>query len=278
VSDRKRITNYLACHAGDGVKHIVVWDTVDIQVGRSKSQDIAIPDVEVSRKHARFRRENGRHVVEDLDTAIGTLVNGERITARELEPGDVIRIGAFEFTYGRTDKPIPPGGNTHYASELKSRAAVPAAVEAGRTMLAIEMDDSDVFSAPTAVPELAVARAVSSDGTIDEVETDDPLGLSLYPEDMLATDRVRDLDREFRDPAPALDAPPLPLLDRRSPASGPGPEQKRNLAGGATPPKLTLVLEIEAATFEIAALVTALYGKQIAHPLLRINIKKPDDF
>jgi hypothetical protein len=38
-----------------------------------------------------------------------------------------------------------------------------------------------------------------------------------------------------------------------------------------------MVLEIEAATFEIAALVTALYGKQIGHPLLRISIKKPDD-
>ncbi len=38
-----------------------------------------------------------------------------------------------------------------------------------------------------------------------------------------------------------------------------------------------LVLEVEAATFEIAALVHSLYGRQIGHPLLRIRIKKPDE-
>jgi pSer/pThr/pTyr-binding forkhead associated (FHA) protein len=280
VSGRKQISNYLAYRVADGTQRVVVWDTIDIHVGRRMSQDIVIPDVEVSREHARFRRENDRHLVEDLDTAIGTLVNGERITVHELQPGDVVRIGAFEFTYGRTDRPIRPGGNTRYVSELKSRVAVPAAVEGGgRTMLGIEMDDSDVFSAPTVVPpEHEVARAVSADGTLEEVANSDPLGLSLHPDSMGATDPVRDLDIDLDDAVATFDAPPLRPPDRRSPAADPGPVRKSEPASGATPPRLTMVLEIEAATFEIAALVTALYGKQIGHPLLRIKFKKPDEF
>lgn len=278
MSDQKRLSHYLAYRTTDGQQHVVVWDTVDIQVGRSKSQDIVIPDPEVSREHARFRREHDRFLVEDLGTAIGTLVNGERITLHELQPGDVVRIGAFQLGYGRTDQPIRPGGNTHFASELKSRLAAPAAAAGGRTMLGIEMDDSDVLSAPTAVPpEPRVARAVAADGTLEEVESDDPLGLSLQAGSMGATDPIRNLDLEFMDPVPTPNPPPLRPPAPPSPAAGPTPGLESAPASGPTPPRLTMVLEIQAASFEIAALVTALYGKQIGHPLLRINIKKPDE-
>ena len=279
MSDRKRTSHYLIYNVADGERRAVVWDTIDIQVGRSKSQDIVIPDPEVSREHARFHCDGQRRLVEDLGTGIGTLVNGERIKVHELQPADVVRIGAFEFTYGRTDRPIRPGANTRYASELKSHLAVPAAAGSGRTMLGFEMDDSAVFSAPTNLPpELEMARAVSADGTLEEVESDNPLGLSLHPDSMGATDPVRNLDLELDDSMPSPDTPPPHLADILQATAGPGPGHESGPAGGATPHRLTMVLEIEAATSEIAAIVTALYGKQIGHPLLRINIKKPDEF
>jgi pSer/pThr/pTyr-binding forkhead associated (FHA) protein len=279
VSSRDRISSYLVYRAADGQQQVVVWDTIDIQVGRRKTQDIVVPGVEVSREHALFCCENDQHLVKDLNTGIGTLVNGERITVRELQPGDVITIGAFEFTFGRTDKPIPPGRNTRYASELKSGFAVPAAAAgAGRTMLEFETDEPDASSAPTAVrPPAEVARTVSPDGTLEEAESDDPLGLSLNPAIMGINDRVRDLDLELGDSVPKQAAPP-PLPDLPSPGAARSHEKWTDPASAARPPRLTLVLEIEAATFEIAALVTALYGKQIGHPLLRIRIKKPDEF
>jgi ABC transport system ATP-binding/permease protein len=53
-------------------------------------------DPEISRRHARLtRRDGGALVIEDLGSANGTYVNGDRITApRELHPSDVVRVGA----------------------------------------------------------------------------------------------------------------------------------------------------------------------------------------
>jgi pSer/pThr/pTyr-binding forkhead associated (FHA) protein len=53
-------------------------------------------DPEVSRRHARFVREAGGQLsVEDLESANGTFVNGERVRGRQvLRPGDSVRVGA----------------------------------------------------------------------------------------------------------------------------------------------------------------------------------------
>ena len=61
-----------------GREHLLTGETSTI--GRTVESDIVVTSKRVSREHARFRREHDRHLVEDLDTAIGTLVNGERIT------------------------------------------------------------------------------------------------------------------------------------------------------------------------------------------------------
>jgi FHA domain/Lactonase, 7-bladed beta-propeller len=51
-------------------------------------------DTEISRRHARFRQENGHFVVEDLGSTNGTYVNGRRVTGPTvLAPGDEIKLG-----------------------------------------------------------------------------------------------------------------------------------------------------------------------------------------
>src|SRR3954454_18761453 len=52
-------------------------------------------DPEISRRHARvYRGADGELAVEDLGSANGTFVNGDRIDAqRTLAPGDVLRVG-----------------------------------------------------------------------------------------------------------------------------------------------------------------------------------------
>lgn len=50
----------------------------------------------VSHRHAQFRIESGRVVIEDLGSSNGTWVNNERISAAtELKSGDYISVGAF---------------------------------------------------------------------------------------------------------------------------------------------------------------------------------------
>jgi pSer/pThr/pTyr-binding forkhead associated (FHA) protein len=64
-----------------------------ITIGRSSSNDIAIPDRHVSRQHAIVTYRDGIFMINDLESANGTFVNDEMI--REPFPlmsGDVIRL------------------------------------------------------------------------------------------------------------------------------------------------------------------------------------------
>ena len=70
----------------------------DVIVGRSKQADLRIEEGYVSRRHARLWLEAGRLMVEDLGSANGTFLNGERLDARQcLTPGDRICFDETEF-------------------------------------------------------------------------------------------------------------------------------------------------------------------------------------
>jgi two-component system, cell cycle response regulator len=63
-------------------------------IGRDFDASIRIDDPSLSRSHARVvRQPNGKFVVEDLDSMNGTFVGPDRITRRELIPGDRIQLG-----------------------------------------------------------------------------------------------------------------------------------------------------------------------------------------
>jgi pSer/pThr/pTyr-binding forkhead associated (FHA) protein len=183
VSDRRKVSTYLVYGLGDGRDQVVIWDTRDVEVGRSKNQDIMLSDPEVSREHTLFRKDGERYTVQDRGTGLGTLVNGERISSeRELQPGDVVRIGPLELKFGNTTQTIRPGENVRFASELKASHLAVGAGAAGRTMLAFKPEDDLALGAPTAPPAAAPVkkRAVSFDGTFEEMDGDDPLGVEDY--------------------------------------------------------------------------------------------------
>jgi DNA-binding winged helix-turn-helix (wHTH) protein len=63
-------------------------------VGREAGLEVSLRTPSVSRRHARIVLENGRAVVEDLDSKNGTFVGGQRVSVPTiLEDGDVIRLG-----------------------------------------------------------------------------------------------------------------------------------------------------------------------------------------
>ncbi|MHC5020685.1 MAG: ATP-binding protein [Planctomycetota bacterium] len=70
-------------------------------LGRSRDADVLIVDPAVSREHSIISQDGQRFYIEDLGSANGTLVNGERITREALTEGDVIQIGdtAIVFTF-----------------------------------------------------------------------------------------------------------------------------------------------------------------------------------
>ncbi len=63
-------------------------------MGRGRDADLRIDDPGISRKHARIlRAAGGRHILEDLGSANGILVNGRRIERADLADGDRVQLG-----------------------------------------------------------------------------------------------------------------------------------------------------------------------------------------
>lgn len=67
----------------------------EFRMGRDPSNDLALADPQVSRRHATVWMEGGRYYVRDENTTNGTFVNGKRIRGtQELHPGDKLRLGS----------------------------------------------------------------------------------------------------------------------------------------------------------------------------------------
>lgn len=74
---------------------IVLPDPSELVVGRSGDAGVILLDGMVSRKHARFALAAGKMTVEDLGSANGTFVNGQKIRAlTALATGDRVLVGA----------------------------------------------------------------------------------------------------------------------------------------------------------------------------------------
>ncbi|MDX2011955.1 MAG: FHA domain-containing protein [Myxococcaceae bacterium] len=70
-----------------------------LTVGRAEGNDLILSEGGVSRKHARFFLDGDALMVEDLGSANGTLVNGERIEGPAAVPaGATIILGDYEVT------------------------------------------------------------------------------------------------------------------------------------------------------------------------------------
>ncbi len=69
-------------------------------LGRGSSNDLVLPSMHVSRRHALIAKRDGGHVLKDLGSTNGTFLNGSLLDGEELlRDGDSIRIGPFRLTY-----------------------------------------------------------------------------------------------------------------------------------------------------------------------------------
>lgn len=131
----------LVLSAGDAIRQQCFLDKERITVGRGPSNAIVVDDPAVSREHAAIVPVGNDHILEDLDSANGTIVNGRRISRRILQHGDVISLGGYHLRY------------------LNSRAS--SAVDLERTTLIAGLargaTDADV-AADVALPAAASAK------------------------------------------------------------------------------------------------------------------------
>ena len=83
------------------------FDTGPVYIGRYKYNQVFLPDLSVSRQHAAiFTTVEGKWVVEDMDSANKTYLNGEEIQKAELNTGDVLRISDFTIEVDLETAPV----------------------------------------------------------------------------------------------------------------------------------------------------------------------------
>ena len=117
-----------------------------LNIGRDADNDIIISDPLLSRLHARIVSVGEDHIVEDLQSSNGTLINGSALGRKILQHRDVIGLGSHSLCYlntrmaGEVDlertmliQALPLAGGV---AEIGAGDAVPA-MRAGRTWLPV---------------------------------------------------------------------------------------------------------------------------------------------
>jgi hypothetical protein len=82
-----------------------------LSIGRASSCDFTVPDISVSRWHAKLQRQGGLWILTDLESTNGTRLNGWRITSSvPVKPGDQVTFGNIAFVLADDGPPVadPP--------------------------------------------------------------------------------------------------------------------------------------------------------------------------
>lgn len=66
-------------------------------IGRREDCDFRIPLGDISRKHCRLMKHDGRLTVQDMGSSNGTFVNNKRVQETELSAGDTLFLGGVSF-------------------------------------------------------------------------------------------------------------------------------------------------------------------------------------
>jgi hypothetical protein len=307
-----RLFSFLVVDSPGQSQQVIIWDTLEITVGRAPDRDLVIPDSEVSRQHSLFRIEGQSYTIADLHTSNGTYVNGTRISRHQLRPGDVVELGPARIQF-RQETESPKGKHVKFASQLKGFAPFgEGGEEAGnRTMLGVggapglAMEQGDYSDrAPTGELQFDLgsgepaAAVVDLDPVLDSVEV-----ASFEDEELTAS-----LDDKEEIPAPPPPPPPPRAAPRAAPPRPPAPRPAPPAAAPAARPaaprpapaataarpqqvarhepapepspsdtsaRATLFLEIEGPRAVLKSVLASLLDKDIEIPPLKLRVRRP---
>jgi hypothetical protein len=89
----------LVLSKGGSVLYQCFLDKDRVGVGRDARNLVVVDDPAVGGEHAQIIPIGNDHILEDLRTAGGTFVNGNRVDRHILQHGDVIELGSFYLRY-----------------------------------------------------------------------------------------------------------------------------------------------------------------------------------
>lgn len=103
-----RLTVKQRSEAGDNATEVILNEAA-VTLGRDKTCQVVLAQQAVSRTHARITRDGPLFFIEDLGSAYGTTINGQKLPKGEkrlLRNGDVIAIAQFDVVFDRVaEKP-----------------------------------------------------------------------------------------------------------------------------------------------------------------------------
>jgi transcriptional regulator with GAF, ATPase, and Fis domain len=85
--------------AGPLEGQVIPLASLELAVGRERTNTLAIDDPVISRRHCVLSGTNGTWRLRDLNSMNGTYVNGLPVQERELEDGDQIQVGRSLFAF-----------------------------------------------------------------------------------------------------------------------------------------------------------------------------------
>jgi FHA domain/von Willebrand factor type A domain len=92
-------TPILRALSGPGAgKNFPLSATGQTSIGRSRRNDIVVPEEAASAQHCRIDREGDSYVLHDLGATNGTFVNGARTDRAVLQHGDRVKVAGTVFT------------------------------------------------------------------------------------------------------------------------------------------------------------------------------------
>src|SRR3954465_4204479 len=110
-----RLTVKMKSTSGADQMKTVLLDEEIITFGRDQGCQVVLAQQAVSRSHARISRDGTLFFLEDLGSAYGTQVNGNRLPKGEkhlLRNGDIIAIAQFDVTFDRVANAAEESGKT----------------------------------------------------------------------------------------------------------------------------------------------------------------------
>lgn len=66
-------------------------------IGSAADNQLIINDKSVDALHAKLYAEDDKYVLKDNNSSTGCFVNGQRVTQKEILPGDIVRLGSTEI-------------------------------------------------------------------------------------------------------------------------------------------------------------------------------------
>lgn len=97
---RARVVKTNVVESGQAPERIS-FDGLSLGIGRAADNAVVLPESTITRQHARLRREGDAILLEDLGSAMGTLINGAKLTPSvpvELAHGDRFVIFPYRFS------------------------------------------------------------------------------------------------------------------------------------------------------------------------------------